>query len=214
MNTPELRQIVADATPVLERAVARHIVYGNHPEELQLRGSVCGLASSLLGRYLAQKHDIRTDRHIAALDWYPTGDHVQMRHVVLTDQETGAIIDPSFSQFFGLVGLTQSTAKEVPELRSLYPTNKIAVIEPGSERLFGYKYSEYAARIAPQVKAHLGSRAIVPIPPAGLLLDASHDQIHGIYDAIWERGLYQSYPEQVDDEYVERMLDESLQFAE
>jgi|APMI01.1.fsa_nt_gi hypothetical protein len=214
MNTPELRRIVDDATPVIEKAVARHIVYGAYPLDLQLRGSVCGLASSLLARYLEQKHGIVTDRHIAALDGHPTDDHVQMRHVVLTEQATGAMIDPSFSQFFNLVGLTQATVREIPELQSLYPINKVAVIDAGDERLFGYRYAEYAMNIAPRVRRHLGVRAVMPIHPTGVLLSAGADVIHAVYDGIWERGRYRSYPEQRDDAYIEQMLDESLRLAE
>jgi hypothetical protein len=194
----ELQRIVDEATLLVERAVHSHVLYAGGNSNNTLRSQVCGLASAVLGTHLADQYGIETDQYIAVLQEYPPTDGYAMTHVLLRERQTGATIDPSYTQFLGLVGLSQYVLDAMPALERFCPASKIAVIEKGEELTFGIRYAEHAIRVAPSVRVELGRAGVTLMTPMGSLLQATDRHIHQVYDSIWTTGLYQPYARLVD----------------
>ncbi|QQS22248.1 hypothetical protein IPM09_01745 [Candidatus Saccharibacteria bacterium] len=196
----ELQQIADKATPLVEGAIHSYLQHSGVNANRTLRSQVCGLASAVLGTHLADEYGIETDQYIAVLQAYPRTDGYTMTHVLLRERQTGATIDPSYTQFLGLVGLSQYVLDAMPALERFCPASKIAVIDKGEELTFGIRYAEYAIRVAPSVRTELGRTGVTLMPPMGSLLQATDRYVHQVYDSIWTPGLYQPYARLVDED--------------
>lgn len=160
--------------------------------DLQLRYSVCGLATAGLQRYLAEYHDVRTRRILIDLpEESPNG---QTRHVFLRHGDD-ITIDPTYSQFFDYAGFTANAVSFDHSLAVHYPETKIAVIEDKSVDRFvaTYALQAYRAGIA------LNGRA-----------ERSVEDLKKIYGSIWRPRVQSGCSLELDPmvtRLVERMAD-------
>lgn len=191
INQAELGGMIEEeATPWLKEAVKSPSFTVAAFEDLALRSPICGVATALLQIYLRQK-EIETTRLIAYPDKLPRGlNSRRLAHVALFCED-GTMIDPTFGQFFNLVGLTAGRAHTYPQLRQLYPAQYIAVIAPGEHEAF----SRTAARIAEDAKAPVGQviaacQDKTSVPPIDTCATATPAELSQVYESIWDPAGY------------------------
>lgn len=179
----ELRQITSDAAPLLEEAL-RLEEFPDYEPGLQLRGSVCGLATGALQIYVKRRHDLMLDRRLAVPEKAPRGlNYRLLRHVALFDG--GDMIDPSYSQFFSYVGLSPSAVKKQPSLSTLYPSEKIAVIPAGAHEGFADGMAAHMHAIEAEVASRRGED-LVAYPPENSLLGSALEEKKVTLRDIWD----------------------------
>lgn len=183
MNTPELRAITESAVGPLERALAKECLTHFLGPELQLRYSLCLVASTALKKHLKRRYDMTTETVIKDLP-IPAdvaGGHT-FSHVVLRYESN--TIDPTYSQFMSYVGLRTYDAFNHPELASLYPPSKIAVIPDNTHEEFA---STMAARmyIATPWLTNLERDTPKLHLPDGLFMGAPFATIDDFTQAVW-----------------------------
>ena len=183
----ELRQVVSDAAPLMEEAL-RLEEFPDYEGGLQLRGSVCGLATGALQLYVKQKHGMALDRRLAVPEKAPRGLNSRLlRHVVLFDGDD--MIDPSYSQFFSYVGLSPAAAKARPNLSTLYPSEKIAVILAGTDGHFADGMAAHMHAIEPEVTSRRGM-GVTAYPPENSLLGTTLEEKAAVLRDIWDPNGY------------------------
>lgn len=186
----ELRKILSDGTPLLEKAL-RETEAPQYTADLQLRASVCGLATAALQLY-ARNHGVVLDRRIASPDKAPRGlNSRKLQHVVLFDR--GDMIDPSYGQFFAYVGLSREVAHHQPRLARLYPDDKVAVIDRGASRSFADDMAVRMHAIEPEVSKHR-KPSIPAYPPENSLVGTTLDEKKEVLREIWNPKEYDAFP--------------------
>lgn len=191
MRASELQAITEEAVGPLERGLYEEVGITEFlGPELQLRYSMCGLASAALQRHLIERHNTVTTPVIINL---PDGSpSMQSRHVFL--RYAGHItIDPTYSQFFEYAGFSAVDASLDRSLTVHYPETKILVLED-------QKADDFIADFA--VRALQAGRAIghPKVPSLG--------KLQATYRQIWkpETGKRFSVPQDaIVDRLVERM---------
>lgn len=193
MRARELRAITEDIAGPLEHGLLKEVQFTEFlGPELQLRYSLCGLATAALQRYLAERHNVPTTRVIVDL---PEGSSdLQTRHVFL--RHDGHIsVDPTYSQFFDYAGLSAIDVSLDTSLSSLYPDEKILVLED-------QKADDFIADYA--VQALAAGRAI------GNTEAPTMDELQTIYRQIWQPKTCRRFPAGQDamvDRLVARMAE-------
>lgn len=185
-NHHNLPAILQEITPHLERGLAATSI-DNSPLEQQLRRTNCGLATAALQRILTDEYDITTTRMIARLEQAPRGLNSRTtEHVILrTDDD---IIDPTYSQFFGYVGLDARRADE-ERLHHLYPQQKIAHFAIANSMVFARSLASHASSI----QQTLPDRTSRALPPLDKLRTASTDELDATYESIYDIKNYQPF---------------------
>ncbi|OGL24746.1 hypothetical protein A3A68_01870 [Candidatus Saccharibacteria bacterium RIFCSPLOWO2_01_FULL_48_13] len=108
----------------LERGIGHtNTIFATIPEKLRLRSSPCGLVSSAIVEYL--KNEDFPARQVISSPKLPFSP--EMQHVIplVGEENDPVVIDASFSQFLGYVGLTgayveATQAKAFPEEKILH----------------------------------------------------------------------------------------------
>lgn len=161
-------------------------------DDLQLSYSQCGLATAALQLYLAEQCDVVTHRRIASLPMITPkawGDD-PLRHVILSTEDRRTI-DPTYTQFFELVGYDLSQARRHPDVRALLPERKIALFSELDELAFGEAVARRAllmrARGLPKVPAQ---PSVISIEEGGALEDADVATVVAAYQSIWRSQAY------------------------
>lgn len=183
----ELRQVVSDAAPLMEEAL-RLEEFPDHEGGLQLRGSVCGLATGALQLYVKQKHDVALDRRLAVPEKAPRGLNSRLlRHVTLFDGDD--MIDPSYSQFFSYVGLSPAAARARPGLATLYPAGKIAIIPASTSDKFAEGMAAHMQAIEQEVAYRRGPD-LPAYPPENSLIGTTVVEKTEVLRDIWNPNGY------------------------
>jgi hypothetical protein len=183
----ELDSVVAASVPLLEQAL-HDIEDDRFSPELQLRGSVCALATGALQQYVLGRHGTELERRLAVLDKAPRGMNGRiLRHVGLFNGQK--MIDPSYSQFFDYVGLDRLAARNDPRLASLYPETKVAVIDTGHSDDFADSIALKAQEIE-ETLAGMDDVARSTLPPLHSLTGKSLAEKKEMYRYIWNPGNY------------------------
>jgi hypothetical protein len=187
MSSAELGGIIASSTTLLERAL--HSEEDNRfSPELQLRGSVCDLATGALEAYVRRVYGLELDRRMAIPDKAPRGVNSRLlRHAVLfTDSE---MIDPSYSQFFEYVGLNRTEVMNNPRLARFYPVAKVAIIDTARSDEFAALIAEHAHTIEPKVIRLRGDSQLA-LPPLDSLVGTDLDEKERVFHDIWNPANY------------------------
>jgi hypothetical protein len=178
----KIHEVVATATPLLERALQAE----ESPDfntELQLRGSVCGLATGALQVYAREHHGILLDRRMSVPKKAPRGINSRLlRHIGLFSEDE--MIDPSYSQFFEYVGLNRLAVRANPELAQHYPVTKIATIELARTDAFADLIAEHAHSVESAI-AQLGGASQPALPPLNSLVGATLEEKQEVFRDIW-----------------------------
>lgn len=189
MNAVELRAITDKVVGSLERGIQEEVgVTDFLGPELQLRYSVCGLATAALERYFAEAHGVATTRVIVNLPETPPS--MQVRHVFLRHAKS-ITIDPTYSQFYEYAGILPHDAVENPQVAAVYPAEKIAVVDDKDCDLF-------IARLA--LDACSGAQSV---------LGESHrsvEELDAIFRGIWQPTSCKRFPAP-QDPMVDRIVD-------
>ncbi len=177
----KVHEVIATATPLLEQAL-HDTEDSRFNTELQLRGSVCGLATGALQLYAREHHGVLLDRRLAVPEKAPRGINARLlRHVGLFSEDE--MVDPSYGQFLEYVGLSRTAAQNNPQLERLYPVAKIATIDLAHTDEFADFIAEHAHKIEPAVaELNNGQRAL---PPVNSLVGTSLDEKRDVYRDIW-----------------------------
>lgn len=185
-----LETAVAASVPLLEKALHTEEDRRYDPE-LQLRGTVCGLATAALQLYVHDRHSIELDRRIATPSKAPRGlNSRRLEHVVLFDDDE--MIDPTFGQVYSYIGLSRSAAQERPALRRLFPSEKIAVVSKGRANKFADSVARHMQSIEPEVAQLRGG--MKAYPPENALVGRSEAEKEEILRDIWTPGQFKSFP--------------------
>lgn len=192
MSSYELSHILTDVTPRLAEAVRVHPGYKEFSAETALGSTCCGFATGVLQRYLQEQHDIETRRMIGRPEGIPPHPFTRRRteHVVLLDDTTDTVIDPSHGQFMNLMGLSWQNFHQginAPEVVALYPEPAIAMFERTQAREFGEAAGRYALGKRAAIQAELGDNYYVP------LADHSDGAIVKAYASIWDIDRYEPF---------------------
>ena len=147
----QLRATLEQATPSIELAASRHPKLGEYKPDMVLHLGISEFASELLGAYLKDRHGIDTEKVVATLQEFPLGNGASYRHYALREQESGSLIDPTFTQFMKFAGLVPSVVQDFPMLKRHYPTNKITVVDANNGE-FGIQYGAYVDRRVPEIR--------------------------------------------------------------
>lgn len=193
MGSIELGSIVSSSVPLLERALYDEEEKRISPE-LQLRGTVCAVATGALQQFVRGRHGIELERRMAVLDKAPRGLNSRLlRHVGLFDGDT--MIDPTYSQFFSYVGVDRFTASADPQLAALFPDTKIAVIPAEDSDAFADSFARQAQDME-EAMAEMDD--LVPqttYAPLHALTGKSLDEKREVYRHIWRPSNYEvTYP--------------------
>lgn len=191
MNTAELRTITESVVGPLEHGLLDEVKVTEFlGTDLQLRFSLCGLATAALQTYLRDCHDVRTTRII--IDLPETSPSLQSRHVFLR-HNAATTIDPTYSQFFEYAGFSAIDVSLEPAYALHYPETKIAVIQDPEVDGFIASFAAQAWRAA---------RAAHGEP------ERSVAEIEQLSRAIWKPEKARRFPAQPDpmvDRIVARM---------
>lgn len=184
-NSTELKQIVSLATPKLEQALIETPFADNLPEQLQLRASNCGLATKAIELYLRDQHQIESKRliHVSEDDNLRGINSRRQSHVILR-AENGQFIDPTYSQFMSLVGLTPKVALE-NELEYLYPKDKVIEFNEQNVSQFTSQFAEHVYGTWQQYSNEI-PEPIVADPRLSALRGASRAKIQSTYAGLWK----------------------------
>jgi len=187
MSRNELGGIIASSTALLEQALHSEEDDRFSPE-LQLRGSVCGLATGALGTYVRHMHGLELDRRMAIPEKAPRGINSRLlRHAALfIDDE---MIDPSYSQFFEYVGLNRTEVMENPRLARFYPVTKVAIIDTARSADFADLIAEHAHTIESKV-SRMREASHVDLPPLNSLAGTDLREKEQVYRDIWNPANY------------------------
>lgn len=187
MISAELVHVIESSVPKLEGAL--HDIFPSLEARMQLRETRCGLATGALQRHLDSEYGIHTDRKIADLTDTPRGLNFRIvQHVVLFDPDTGHTIDPTYGQFFGLVGLTPQRAAQDARLASLYPAPKVAVFPTDASEAFGTEMADRATEIRDEIRTLPSYDGY--ILPQATLLGAPKGEIASAFRSIWSPERY------------------------
>jgi hypothetical protein len=188
MSSAELGGIIASSTALLERAYQLEEDDRHFAVELQLRGSVCGIATGALQAYVRERHGLLLDRRLAVPEKAPRGINSRLlRHVGLFTEEE--MIDPSYSQFFEYVGLDRTAARNDSRFTQLYPVAKVAVIEVARSDAFADLIAEHAHAIEPKV-AQLREAGQRALPPVNSLVGMRLVEKEEVFRDIWNPNNY------------------------
>ncbi len=189
MRSTELKAITENIVSPLEHGLMEEVKFTEFlGPELQLRYSLCGLATAALQRYLVERHEVQTTRII--IDLPETIPSLQSRHVFLR-HEANISIDPTYSQFFEYAGFSAIDASNEPSLIPLYPETKIAVVQDIEADRFIADFAADAWRAARA--AHRESSEI------------TIDQLEQLYRRIWQPLTARRFPAKPDD-MVDRIV--------
>jgi len=193
MRAGELQAITEEVVGSLEHGLFEEVKFTEFlGPELQLRYSLCGLATAALQRYLSEYHQLRTTRII--IDLPVVSPDGQTRHTFLR-HDSHITIDPTYSQFFDYAGFSAIDASLDRSLSRHYPDTKIAVIEDEKRERFVGNYALQAWEAGLVVQG-FPSRSV--------------DDLEKIYRRIWEPETCRRFPTKQDaivDNLVERMAD-------
>lgn len=183
-----LLDTVSSVLPTVILELECHPVYGRLPADLRLRTTACGMASRLLTQKL-REGGIESETQIASFPDLPRGiNHRTIDHVVVA--VGGTMIDLTYTQFYGFVGLTPELAARDNRARQLYPRDVFALVEAGKHILFGDQIAEKAQQIQMGLK-DLGITMTGSLPPTGALWNASPEDLSAVYTTIWDPKRYQ-----------------------
>lgn len=186
----ELHKIISESTPLLEEALREHEA-PQYATELQLRGSVCGLATAALQLYVRGRHNMLLDRRIATPSSAPRGlSFRKLEHVTLFDRDT--MIDPSYGQFFAYVGLSREAVHAQPSMSQLYPDDKVAIIHRGTANTFAEDMATHMHRIEPEVARQRSLRS--SHPPENSLVGTPIDEKKAVLRDVWDPTGYKAFP--------------------
>lgn len=187
LSKHRLEGLILPTVGGLERGLQRqspHI-----PESLQLRNTVCGMATAALQLYLHEVHDVPTERLITYASDAPRGPNSRrLSHVVL--RYCDYIIDPTHGQFMSFIGLDPRTASD-DGLEYLYPDEKVAVYEANRWREFANSFAKNAFRIDQQKAV---PKPTLEMPPFGALRGAPLPDTQRAYQAILNPAGYSDFP--------------------
>lgn len=191
-----LRGLLDYVTPTLGEAVATHPDYSLGGSGHALRYSSCGFATALLQRHLEREYGIATHRlrnaSILTVPKRPSSSGAY-DHVVLHEPHHDLVIDPTYSQFMSLFGLTAIRASVMSsELRDqLYPKAQIALFPATDYREFSSSIIAYAAATETERVESVGPIGISKNTrlPAGL----SEETINHVVAEIWNIDRYEPY---------------------
>jgi hypothetical protein len=187
----KLESVVAASTPLLERALYLE-VERRYATELQLRGTVCGLATAALQLYANERHGLVLDRRRVTPPKAPRGmNSRKLEHVGLFDDNT--MIDPTYGQFFSYVGLSQTAAQYQPGLVTLFPKDKVAVIPKREARTFARSMAAHMHAVEPEVLRRTPS-GYVAYPPENSLRGSSLAKKEEVLEDIWNPNGYRDFP--------------------
>lgn len=188
-NAENIKNIVKDSAPLLEKVLATGELTASYPEDLQLRLTQCGLGTAALQHYLLDEYGIATSRHINRLTDAPRGYNFRTNtHVVLrTDTE---MIDPTYGQFMNYVGLTPETANN-HDLAHLYPPRKIMVYGVDNARAFADTFASHAFSV--DRSGHV-PEPFDSAPDIGALRGKSLEEMQRVYRSIWNPNNYTPFP--------------------
>lgn len=183
----DLEKPINEVTSLLEKGLKKVDTMHHLEAGLQLRSSNCGLATATLQLYLQELYDIPTERLLAVPPKAPRGlNSRRMAHVVLCHE--GTIIDPTYSQFLGYVGLQAFRVSEHGSLQQLWPEAKIAYIDQSKTDQFADNLASYAHKIAPTIHDIRGDE--VRYTPDSALSNKSFAEKRDIYRDIWSANNY------------------------
>ena len=104
------------------------------PPELQLARTQCAMATLALQAMLREDYGITTERLLGAPAQLPLKmGNRRVEHAILVEPDSGMIVDPTYKQFFGLVGLDARRAAHEETVRAFYPEQSIALIQDVSD---------------------------------------------------------------------------------
>jgi hypothetical protein len=187
----EIRRLVTEAAPLLE-GVLRHEEAPRYDIDLQLRGTVCGLATAALQLYMQERHGVVLERRQTTPDSAPRGlNSRRLSHVALFDDDS--LIDPSYGQFYTYVGLSQAAAQEQRELRRLYPADKIAIVPQQRAAAFADKTARHMQAVEPQAM-RLRRPDSPAYPPDKSLVGTSLEDKRRVLRDIWNPNAYKPFP--------------------
>lgn len=184
MELGELRQLATRTAGLLERGLAHECITGVFGPELQLRYSMCGIATASLQKYLERRHGVTTERYIKDIPPFSkdTEKHT-LSHVTL--QHENIMIDPTYSQFMALGGLRVHDVLKGYRFNVLYPREKIAVIADEDRSSFAALLAKYLYAIRPLVR-DLPDRDSLH-EPDGSLDGAPLASIDSVFQTIWDK---------------------------
>jgi|GEM_PF-2413314 len=178
----EFNTIFSESALLLEKALHEEENH-KYDVDLQLQGSVCGLATAALQLYMRETYDMNLDRRIATPRKAPRGLNSRvLQHVSLF--RDGQMIDPSYRQFFTYIGLSQNAANVQPDLKELFPSDKIAVIGSDKARSFADRMAVHMHMIEPEV-ARRRPAGLVSYPPENSLVGRTLGEKEEVLRDIW-----------------------------
>ena len=163
--------------------------------DLQLSVSQCSIATAALQLYLAEQCGVPTDRRIASLPLLSARRRPDdpVRHIVLSTDDRRTI-DPTYTQFFELVGFNTRVAQELPEMKALLPVRKIALFNEADELEFGRAVALEALTIREKVTPVIAGRALDFMTARSALLRRADDStVISAYQSIWRSQDYEPY---------------------
>lgn len=183
----ELYTIFSESALLLEKALHEKENH-KYDVDLQLQGSVCGLATAALQLYMREMHDMDLDRRIVTPRKAPRGLNSRaLQHVSLF--QGGQMIDPSYRQFFTYVGLSQDAAKAQPALKGLFPSDKIAVIRADKAGSFADRMAVHMHTIESEV-ARRRPVGLPSYPPENSLVGTTLGEKEEVLRDIWNPTSY------------------------
>lgn len=192
-NSERLDHAIEALEPHLDE-VMQFVDEAHAPEGLRLSDSVCVFASNVLARFLTEK-GLATSMVMIGQPVEPFPDHYPARmrfHSLIHTDEV--VIDPTYTQFMALVGLTHELATKSAVARSLYPTRKIAVINRGEERAFGERFANHALSSIETIanaRRQLGDTVAWPAEDACVWMP--EDEAFELLADIWSPDRYRLY---------------------
>jgi len=160
--------------------------------ELQLTYSVCGVATAAMQRYL-ENQGIVTNRLKHDFTAITSGARIEGSHVVL-ETDDKRVIDPTYSQYFELVGLSSQLAQQFGDMRSLLPDERVAMFPTSAHKQFATDIARRALAIRPEVEDALASRILNfhYSPPS--LEGVAPRSVEDVYKVIWDMPRYAEFP--------------------
>lgn len=187
----ELRKILTESAPLLERALHDKEM-PKYPADLQLRSTVCGLATGALQLYFQERYGVMLDRRVASPAKAPRGlNSRRLQHVSLFDDDD--MIDPSFGQFYTYVGLNPDAVLKRRALLRLYPAEKIAVTPVRRAERFADSVAVHMHAIEPEVLRLRDERSL-RLPPEDALVGTTKAEKQEVLRDIWSPNGYELFP--------------------